>query len=246
MAKLPWIAMGFLVALAAVFQFFFVGYGTTVLLFLCAAALLLFYTFAWRHRWKKAALIVSIAAALGFGCFLAAFVPVLAGAKTDETVDADYLIVMGAGIRGDEPSLSMLNRLRPALGYLQENPGAVAIVSGSQAEDEIVSEASVMKRWLEEQGIDPARILLEDRADSTYENLVYSLAMIEAAGGDPRGDVAIVSSDYHLCRIRLLAEELGCRPQCIAGQTSYLILMLNYAVREAFALWEIWVFGIGN
>ena len=189
---------------------------------------------------------MSIAAVLGFGCFLAAFVPVLAGARTDETVDADYVIVMGAGIRGDEPSLSMLNRLKPTLEYMQENPEAVAIVSGSQAEDEIVSEASVMKRWLEDQGIAPERILLEDQANSTYENLVFSLKMIEATGGDPQGDVVIVSSDYHLCRIRLLAEALGCRPQCIAGQTSYLILMLNYAVREAFALWEIWVFGVGN
>lgn len=245
MAKLPYILIGLLVALAAVFQFLFVGYGTTVLMLLFAAALVLFYTLAWRRRWKKAVIAVSVLAAVGFGCFLAAFVPVLAGAKTDETVDADYVIVMGAGILGDEPSLSMLNRLKPTLEYMRENPEAVAIVSGSQAEDEIVSEASVMKRWLEEQGIAPERVILEDQADSTYENILFSLDIIKALGGDPSGEVVIVSSDYHLCRIRLVAEELGCKPQCIAGKTSYRILMLNYAVREAFALWEIWVFGMG-
>lgn len=245
MVKLAYAAIALLVALAALFQFFFVGYGTTVLLLLFAAALIFFYTLARRHRWVKAAIAVSLAAAVGFGCFLAAFLPVLAGSRTDKTVDADYVIVMGAGIRGEEPSLSMLNRLKPTLEYLEENPDAVAIVSGSQAPDEIVSEASVMKRWLEEQGIAPERVLLEDQADSSYENILFSLEIIEEMGGDPTGDVAIVSSDYHLCRIRLLAEELGCRPQCIAGKTSYRILMLNYAVREAFALWEIWVFGAG-
>lgn len=243
MRKLAYAAAGFLVLMAAVFQFFFVGYGTTVLMLLFAAALVLFYTEALRRRWRKAMIAVSIAAAIGFGGFLTAFIPVLAGAKTDETVDADYVIVMGAGIRGDEPSLSMLNRLKPALEYLEDNPEAVAIVSGSQAPDEIVSEASVMKRWLEEAGIAPERIVIEDQADSTYENLLYSRQIIEALGGDPAAGVVIVSSDYHLCRIRILAEELGLQPQCIAGKTSYRILMLNYAVREAFALWEIRVFG---
>ena len=244
MAKGSWILSGLFLALAALFRFALVGYGTMALLMLGLGVLTVFYSLT-RRRWKSLRRIVSALLLLGIGCFLAAEIPVLAGARSDEAPDSDWLVVMGAGIRGTEPSLSMLNRLEPALEYLQTHPGATAIVSGSQGADELVSEASVMKAWLVARGIAPERILLEEQADSTYENIQYSLAIIARQGGDPTGPVTFVSSDYHLCRIRLLAEAQGCRPRCIAGKTSYPILMLNYAIREAFALWELWVFGPG-
>lgn len=230
--------------LGLVFGLLLVGYETMALFCAGLGCGILFYTYAIRRRWRRALIAVSVILAVGLGCFLAAEIPVIAGARTEEDPEADYLVVMGAGLIGLEPSLSLRDRLEAARDYLNEYPEAVAIVSGSQGPNEMASEASVMKRWLAEAGIAPERIVLEEQAGSTYENVLYSLALIEELGGDPGGRVAFVSSEYHLYRTRLIAEELGCEPLGVAGRTSYFILMCNYLIREAFALWEIWVFGI--
>lgn len=240
------ILSGCLWLLALLVGFVAVGFAMTALVLAALGFVVLFYSLALSRRWKKAMLAVSLVLALGFGCFLAAELPVIAGTRPTENPEAEYLVVMGAGIRGTEPSLSLRDRLEAALAYLNEYPEAVAIVSGSQAPDEIVSEASVMKRWLEERGIAPERILLEEQADSSYENVLYSLAMIEALGGDPEGPVAFVTSEYHLYRTCLIAEAQGCQPLGVAGKSSYFVLMLNYLFREAFAVWEIWIFGFGH
>ncbi len=230
-------------ALGLMFGLVFVGYGTMALLCAGLGCGALFYTLAFRRRWRRTMIAVSVILALGLGCFLAAEIPVIAGARSDEDPAADYLVVMGAGIRGLEPSLSLRDRLEAARDYLNEYPAAVAIVSGSQGPNEMASEASVMRRWLIEAGIDPARIVLEEQAGSTYENVLCSLALVEELGGNSAGRVAFVSSEYHLHRTRLIAEKLCCEPRMVAGHTSYFILMCNYLIREAFAVWELWVFG---
>lgn len=229
--------------LALMFGLVFIGYTVTALLCAALGCGTLFYTIALRRRWRRTVIAVSVILAVGLGCFLAAEIPVIIGARSDKEPEAEYLVVMGAGLIGLEPSLSLRDRLEAARDYMKEYPAAVAIVSGCQGPNELASEASVMKRWLEDEGIAPERIVLEEQAGSTYENVLYSLALIEELGGDPGGRVAFASSEYHLHRTRLIAEELGCEPVAVAGRTSYFILMCNYLIREAFALWEIWVFG---
>ncbi len=216
------------------------GYGMTALTLLALAVVVLFYTLALHGRRRKLLCWGTSMLALCLALFLAAEIPVIRGMRSDPDNDADFLVVMGAGIRGTQPSLSMLDRLTAALDWLDEHPDASVIVSGSQAPDEAASEASVMAAWLEEQGVAPARILIEDKAGSTRENIVNSYAVAAQHGG---GRVAFVSSEYHLCRMRILIRALGFEPVCIAAHTSHPSLMVNYAVREAFAVWQIWLFG---
>lgn len=233
--------------LALMFEHIFVGYGTVALLLLGAAWYLLTFSvlLGRKQKWARALRIVLIAVLIiGFCCFMAAELPVLAGIHADADTSADYLIVMGAGVNGYEPSLSLLNRLESAYDWLQENPQGIAILSGGQGDGEWISEAQCMYDWLTAKGIAPERLILEDQAASSYENIAFSLELLEAHGGVPNGRVAIVSNEYHLCRIRLIAEHFGADPVCVAARTPYPILFLNYAVREAFALWEIWVFGM--
>ena len=98
-----------------------------------------------------------------------------------------------------------------------------------------------MVDWLTARGVDPARLILEDQARNSYENIANSLALL---GPDP-GRVAILSSEYHLHRLGYMAEKLGCQPVLIAAKTSIFPLFVNYAIREAFAMWRLWVFGMG-
>ena len=69
-----------------------------------------------------------------------------------------------------------------------------------------------MATWLIDNGIDPARILVEPTATSTNENLERSLALLRSSGHpDPsRGQPCmVVTSDFHKFRTLVWAWHLG-------------------------------------
>ena len=175
---------------------------------------------------------------------------ILAAAITGAAIiDASYgrteqesgrLIVLGAGVNGTVPSLSLRERLDAAYTYLQEHPNAKCVVSGGQGSGEDITEAECMYRYLVEKGIDPQRIIQEDQATSTHENLTYSMDLI---GWEYASSVGIVSSEYHLFRARLMARKLGLDPIMIPAKTTRLSLRTNYFLREIAAVWYYMIFG---
>ncbi|MBQ4577687.1 MAG: YdcF family protein [Clostridia bacterium] len=124
-----------------------------------------------------------------------------------ENPTAPTLVVLGAGLNGDQPSLTLIARLQTALEYLQANPSAVAIVTGGQGAYETVTEASAMAKWLTRKGIVPDRIYPEDRSTDTRENLRNAREIMAAE--NLSGPIAVVSNSFHLYRARILAEEAG-------------------------------------
>lgn len=154
----------------------------------------------------------------------------------------DYLIVLGAGVNGTAPSLTLRERLDAALNYMQTHENAVCIVSGGQGSGEDITEAACMADWLIKKGIDPSRVWLEDKATSTQENLRYSLALIEDRTGNRPETVGIVSSEYHLYRAGLMAQAQKVRPILIPAKTTWLSLRINYYMREIAGVWYYWIF----
>ncbi len=174
------------------------------------------------------------------------FVSVLCGIVVsdlngDEAVACDYVVILGAGLRKDAPSRTLSDRLLRAYDYLEEFPDSVAIVSGSQGKDETVSEAYAMKKYLTQKGISHDRIIEEDKSGNTNENMLRSLEIINERGG---GSIAVISSDYHMYRSRLLAENAGFSPVMLSAKTSLPFLFVNYLLREAFALVKAYLFFI--
>lgn len=100
-----------------------------------------------------------------------------------------------------------------------------------------------MYDWLVANGVDPDRVLKEDRATSTKENLEFSFDIIRQRGDEPAGKVAIVSSAYHLYRAKLMARMQGVEAAGVAAPWGYFFVMLNYFIREAFGVTHLWVFG---
>jgi len=90
-----------------------------------------------------------------------------------------------------------------------------------------------MERYLISRGIPKDRIIKEEKATDTNENLIYSREIIDSRGG---GSTAIVSSDYHIFRTRLLAKKQGLSAVMLSAKSSLPVLRINYAVREGFAL----------
>lgn len=195
----------------------------------------LFPTFLWRI------LVILTCLGLLWFCFVESFI--IRSARTDPDPGRDYLIVLGAAVYGKNPSLTLVRRLEGALDYLNRYPESMAIVSGGMGPGEEITEAEAMKAWLMQHGIAEERILEEKRATSTAENLIYSFDIIRSRGEEPDGNVAIVSSAYHLYRAKAMAGILGVNAAGVSSPWGYTSVMLNYFIREAFGVTHLWAFG---
>jgi len=163
---------------------------------------------------------------------------VMAGTQNLSAIPADAVVVLGAGVNGTQPSLSLRTRLDAALAYLEEHPDIPVVLTGSQGYGEAITEARCMYNYLTERGIEPERLILEENATDTAQNFAFSKPLLEAAGIDPGRDmVAVVTNDFHIYRARLLAVRQGYDYAFgVPAELPWLHLKVNYYVREAFAL----------
>lgn len=224
---------GVLVLLGLVLRFFFTGVGYIAYAMFFAAALIAIMHFC-KKAWIKRT--VCILTALGLAYLIVVEVPIVGAASGDGDKEYDYIIVLGAAVHGDTPSLSLVERMSAARDYMQAHPQTIAIVSGGQGSDENVSEAAAMTAWLTDNGIDKSRIIAEDKATSTLENLEYSFNIIRQRGDDPNDSCAVVTSEYHIYRAKLLAQSLDVSVGSVAARTTYVPIMINYFIREAFGV----------
>lgn len=145
----------------------------------------------------------------------------LRGAHTDpEAEHAQYLLVLGAGIRQDQPSNALRSRLEAARGCALRNPSCTIVVCGGQGGDEDYPEAFVMKNWLTEHGIPAERILMEDRSTSTIENIAYAKEILDRIAPDGY-TTAVVSNGFHLFRARHLMEQAGLDPVAVSAPSPW-------------------------
>ena len=151
----------------------------------------------------------------------------------------EFVVVLGAQIQGEQPSLTLKKRLDRTVEYLSANPQTVAFVSGGQGADEVTTEASVMKSYLTAAGIAPERVIEESRASNTRENLMFSAELAQARGMDT-SRVLIVTSDFHMARAKYIARTLSMEPSGLASDTWPWILKVNYTLREVFAFVKAW------
>ena len=215
------------------------GYHYASSLPLSAAGLMLVFHYGKRGLKR----LTAAAAALSLILLLAAEVPILRAALRADKSDAPYVIVLGAAVYGETPSISLRHRCDRALEHLNGNPDAVAVLSGGQGEGEAISEAECMRRYFEDRGVKGDRMLLEDRSTSTLENLTFSKQIIENCGGDP-SRVAVVSSVYHLYRAERMAARLGMAAEGLRSSDGYPVYMTGMYIREALAVWKLWIMDV--
>lgn len=236
-----------LLILGGVFKFAVIGYTTTAFIFITLAVIVLLYyllSMYQRRKPKQAKIlkiILTVLICIGVAGFVFIEILIISNSNTDKEPNAEYVIVLGAGVNGKEPSVSLEDRLISALNYLNKYPDSTVVLSGGMGEGEEITEAACMKKWLINNEISEERIITEEESTSTLENIQNSLNIIEEDGGNPEGKVAIVSAEYHLYRAKYFAKELGCEPVGVAARTRYISLMVNYFIREAFAIFYSWV-----
>ncbi|WP_302925785.1 YdcF family protein [Holdemania filiformis] len=144
------------------------------------------------------------------------------------------VIVLGAKINADQPSLILERRLQAALDYANENPECTVIVTGGQGNGEDYAESTIMKNWLVENGLETNRILEENQARNTGENLKYSLKLLRQ--NNLSENVVIVTDSFHQLRASILAKQLGIEQISAVNSETPVSLIPMYTVREWFGL----------
>ncbi len=184
------------------------------------------------------------------GCVIAVCMAVIlvtlgkmASAAMDRPAEGEdcTVVVLGCQVFPDgHPSLMLRGRIQAAYDYLTAHPEAVCIASGGRNGSEPISEAQCIRDTLVSMGIDPDRILPEDRSRSTEENLAFS-AQIIAERGLPT-EIAVASDNFHQLRAAIWAERSGLTPRS-AGCASPWFLTAGYWARETAALLYMMVTG---
>ncbi len=149
----------------------------------------------------------------------------------------DYIIVLGAQVKPDGPSVVLSYRLEKALEYLEANSETRCIVSGAQGSNEPCTEASAMKDYLTAHGIASDRIILEERAVNTRQNIIYSKEFI------PDGTkVGIVTNRFHMRRSLYLCGKFDLEDVHPINAYSIRLYEPNNVTREVFALIKDFIF----
>ncbi|MCI8387635.1 MAG: DUF218 domain-containing protein [Clostridiales bacterium] len=113
------------------------------------------------------------------------------------------IMVYGCHTNGYTPGVTLKLRLDEAYNLLNALPDSICVVSGGQGSNETISEAEAMKHYLTELGIDPDRILMEDKSHTTSENVRFTKQLLEDMNIEPERIIG-VSTAFHLPRIEML------------------------------------------
>ena len=249
--SLWYLSVALLAALACLFFFALQGYSTLGLVCLGLMGLLIFYRAAGLLRKKypkpiKAVVrIVTAILCIGLVIFGITEAFIIRASFGNATEPVDYLVVLGAKVNQHGPSLALRNRIDAAYDYRTAHSGSIAILSGGQGADEPMTEAQSMLDELVAMGIDPDRLWLEDKSTSTWENLKFTLALIEERTGAKPDTIALLSNEFHLYRAGLFAKQFGLETVGVPAKTTLFFLKVNYFIREAVAVWHYYLIG-GN
>ena len=137
-------------------------------------------------------------------CFVA-----FSGYANPATGQEKVVIVLGAGLRKDRPSLLLRYRLDKAYEYAVAHPDALVITTGGQGRDEWVPEGQAMRNYLIEKGLDSQRVLAECKSTSTEENFLFAKEILAQQGISAQEPVVYVTNAFHCYRGGVYAAMAG-------------------------------------
>lgn len=172
---------------------------------------------------------------------LVGFVAVSGHAGT-ATGQEQAIIVLGAGLRGDQPSRLLAFRLDKACEYAAAHPDVLVVTSGGQGRDEWVPEGQAMRDYLIAKGLESERILAECCSTSTEENFAFSLELLKQRGLNEDTAIVYVTNAFHCYRAGRYAAMAGFTNAAALPAATPLSSVLPCYLREALALAYYWVF----
>ena len=188
-------------------------------------------------KYVKVAFLVCMVLAVIFITFLLTY-----GLSDNVDYKEDAVIVLGAAVHGETPSIVLKDRLDVAVEYHAKNPNAIIVVSGGKGAGENISEAAAMEKYLISNGVAPKVIVKEDTSKSTAENFQNSKKILdEILGNDYK--VAVISNEYHLYRAEGISYNAGFEEINTIHSSTKWYSVLPGTLRECLAVAKFWVFG---
>lgn len=130
------------------------------------------------------------------------------GFSDNVNYNEDAVVVLGAGVHGDRVSLPLKMRLDKAIEYHYKNPDALIVVTGGQGVQETVTEAYAMEKYLVQNGVDNSKILKEEKAKSTFENMKYSKKILDDYFLNDYS-IVVITNNFHVFRGATMAKNAG-------------------------------------
>ena len=115
--------------------------------------------------------------------------------------DIDCIIVLGAGVWGDNPSPMLEDRLLQGIDLYKNNVSSKIILSGDHGQEEY-DEVNVMKKFAIEKGVPSENIFMDHAGFSSYESIYRAKEIFGAK------KIVIVTQKYHLYRALYIANKL--------------------------------------
>ena len=248
-AILPWLSCGILAGLAFFLKYCVPGYSFSALVCVCLIGLILFYTLMplvgmqFPAFAKITTKIVTVCVIIGLLVVGSTEAVIIHASFGDPKEQVDYMVVLGAKVNADGPSVSLWDRICGAYEYMEEHPHVIAVLSGGPGPAAPITEAECMYRELVNLGIDPKRLRIEDEATSTWENMKFTLDLIEAETGIRPEKLGVLSSEYHLFRASLFAKACQVEFVGIPARTSRASQKINHFMREVAGVWHYLLLG---
>ena len=124
-----------------------------------------------------------------------------------ESNTSDVIVVFGGGILDGELPTNAKYRVEKAVELYNEGIVPKILMTGYKSMDDnetpTETEAHLMKDYAIELGVNEDDIFLEEEAQDTTANIIYSKLIMDEQGWK---DISLVSSDFHMKRIKLMSE----------------------------------------
>jgi uncharacterized SAM-binding protein YcdF (DUF218 family) len=158
---------------------------------------------------------------------------------------SDAVIVLGARVNyNNSLNPCLVARVEHGAKLVRDGLAKFLIVSGGVDIEDGASEAKAMREIALAAGISSEQIMLEPRATSTFENLEFSKAILEAR---KLKSVIVVTEPYHMPRAAMIARKLGLdfssSPAPESACWSRWKHVSRFFLREPFAVLENWLKG---
>ncbi len=185
------------------------------------------------------AVVSTITAYLGF-VFLCYLVSSVLYNLVRPRVPRDYIVVLGAGLKGDKVTPLLAGRLNRGIAFYKKQEALPYVppkfvVSGGKGSDEMISEAAAMRNYLLEQGIPDEWIIMEDQSVNTLQNMKFSKTIMDEESGENNYTCVFATNNFHLFRAGVYARKAGLNADGIGSKTAFYYLP-NAFIREYIAI----------
>lgn len=167
--------------------------------------------------------------------------------KTSNYIDKDidynsysYLLVLGAGIKNNYPSLMLKDRLDKALEIYNINNNIKIILSGDSIKEEEYDETIVMYNYLIERNVNKDNIIIDKKGISTYNSIKNIISLVG------NNKLIIVTQKYHLTRSIYIAINNNIDAYGISSYNYKYIYQFKRDIREILARVKDYIYVLIN